>query len=69
MEEGRSRRINVGVEGGLREVEEALVVKVDVEEDQWRRGRRREGRCCCGKKVADSEIYLFFCYQTKQSGP
>ena len=59
MEEGRSRRIDVGVGCGLGEVEEAKVVKVDVEEDMWKRGRMREGHCCCGKKVADLEIYLF----------
>ena len=25
--------------------------------------------CCCSRKVADLKIYLFFCYQTRQSGP
>ena len=34
MEEGRSRKINVGVGCGLGKVEEAYVVKVDIEEDQ-----------------------------------
>ena len=35
------------------------MVNVYGEEDQWRRGRRMEGRCCCGKKVADLDIYFF----------
>ena len=35
------------------------MVKVDVEEYQWRRGSIGEVRCCCGQKVSDLGIYLF----------
>ena len=51
------------------EVEEAEVVKMDVEEDQGRRVRMREGRCCCGQKLADLGIYLFYATKQDRVGP
>ena len=44
------------------------MLKVDVE-DQWRRSRIGEGRCCCGKKVADLIIYLFSATNQDRVGP
>ena len=60
MEEGMSKRIDLGVEGGLGEVEEASLVKVD----QLRRisgggvGQRKDV-VVVAKRVADLEIYIF----------
>ena len=45
------------------------MVKVDVEEDQWRRGRMREGCCCCRKQVAVLGIYLFSATKQDKVGP